>query len=99
MFSLFFELTRRVLAFVLLIMGIRFIRIHLNTDVVTKSHPYRMGQRCGKSPIGPFKIKIQFSVRVIVNATGRIISIRVFCPISMGRRMRRRSSFYYVKIF
>jgi len=43
MFSLFFELTRRVFAFVLLIMGIRFIRIHLNTDVVTKSHLYRMG--------------------------------------------------------
>ncbi len=56
--TLFLELTRRVFALVLLIMGIGFICIHLHADMVTKAHLYRMRQRCGNLPVGPFKIKI-----------------------------------------
>jgi hypothetical protein len=32
-------------------------------------------------------------MRIIINATGRVIAIVVFCPISMGWCMRRRPSF------
>jgi len=53
-------------------------------------------ERCPNLPVITFEIKIELSAGVIIDRTGWLIPVLVFCPIPMGRGMGRRATLFMI---